>query len=89
MTDNTTQFPNPFTTKREKKKSPPKFLRAAQGCAVLASLGVGFSSFWGLRDFFVDHSGLIGWLLPLSLALVVTVLVAFIWHILLELAANA
>ena len=74
-------------TKRQ--KSPPPFLRAAQACAIVASLGVGFSSFWGLRDFFIEQGGLIGWLLPLSLAIVVTVVVAFLWHTLLELAAHA
>lgn len=73
----------------ERQKSPPPFLRTAQACAIVASLGIGFSSFWGLRDFFIEQGGLIGWLLPLSLAIVVTVMVAFLWHTLLELAAYA
>lgn len=73
----------------ERQTSPPPFLRSAQACAIVASLGVGFSSFWGLRDFFVEQGGLIGWLLPLSLAIVVTVVVAFLWHTLLELGAHA
>lgn len=67
---------------------PLRYLRVAQGCAIVASLGVGFSSFWGLRDFFIEQGGLIGWLLPMSLAAVVTVLVAFLWHMLLDLASE-
>ncbi|WP_127116237.1 hypothetical protein [Shimia sediminis] len=72
----------------EHQKSPPPFLRAAQGFAIVASLGVGFSSFWGLRDFFIEQGGLIGWVLPLSLAIVVTAMMAFLWHMLLDLAAQ-
>lgn len=77
-----------FVTRGERRRPPPQFLRAAQSFAVLAALGAGFASFWGLRDFFVS-GGLVGWLLPLSLAIVVAGLVAFLWHVLLELAADA
>lgn len=70
-------------------KPAPQYLHAAQGCAILASLGVGFASFWGLRDFFQGHEGLIGWLLPLSISIVVTSMLCFLWHYLIELAAHA
>ena len=68
--------------------APPKFLRVAQGCALIASIGVGFATFWGLRDYFILQGGLIGWLLPLSLGTVVTVMVAFAWHMLMEMASD-
>lgn len=62
--------------------------RAAQGFAIAASLGAGFSTFVGLRDFFTEHSGIFGWLLPISIAAVLTLVIAFCWHLLLEMASH-
>lgn len=74
--------------KDEPTGADPPFLRVAQGCAIIASIGVGFSTFWGLRAYFVDQGGIVGWLLPLSLGIVVTVMVAFAWHMLMEMASH-
>jgi hypothetical protein len=64
------------------------WLRLAQTCTAGTSAGVGFSTFSGLRDYSVEVGGVMGWALPISIGLAVTVALGACWHALLEGANN-
>jgi len=73
---------------RTERAPDSPYLGLARGLAIVASVGIGFASFWGLRSVLAAHGGLSSWLVPLAFAVALTALLAGAWHMLLGLGAR-
>lgn len=88
MADKTERLgPRQDLPQKASERPAPAYLTPFQVIAYFAAIGVGASTFFGLRDYF-QGTGISGWVLAIVFSVVLTAALAAVWHFLLKFASE-